>query len=103
IQPSDWTQYPRAVLRDLQEVSISARSLSVIILGLFLLISAGLRRESALLLAIPVYYLCTHSVLHLEQRYILPMYYMLMILAAIPFYWVVKAAGHLTSAGRTNR
>jgi hypothetical protein len=103
IQPSDWMQYPRAVLRDLQEVSISARSLSVIILGLFLLISAGLRRESALLLAIPVYYLCTHSVLHLEQRYILPMYYMLMILAAIPFYWVVKAAGHLTSAGRTNR
>jgi hypothetical protein len=99
--PSDWTQYPRAVIRDLQEVSMSARSLSVIVLGLFLLISAGLLRESALVLAIPVYYLCTHSVLHLEQRYILPMYYMLMILAAIPFYWVFKAAKHLTS--RTNR
>lgn len=102
-QPSDWTQYPRAVLRDLQQVSMCAGSLSVIVLGLILLISAGLRRESALVLAIPVYYLCTHSVLHLEQRYVLPMYYMLMIAAAIPFYWVGKAAKHLTLTSRTNR
>ena len=103
IQPSDWTQYLRAVLRDLQQVSMCAASLSVIVLGLILLISAGLRRESALLLAIPVYYLCTHSVLHLEQRYVLPMYYMLMIVAAIPFYWVGKAAKHLIATSWTNR
>jgi dolichyl-phosphate-mannose-protein mannosyltransferase len=103
VPPSDWTQYPRAVLRDLQQVSMCAGSLSVIVLGLILLMSAGLRREAALVLAIPVYYLCTHSVLHLEQRYVLPMYYMLMIVAAIPFYWVGKAAKHLTSTGRTNR
>jgi hypothetical protein len=75
----------------------------VIVLGLILLISAGLRRESVLVLAIPVYYLCTHSVLHLEQRYVLPMYYMLMIVAAVPFYWVGKAAKHLTLTSRTNR
>jgi hypothetical protein len=41
--------------------------------------------------------------LHLEQRYVLPMYYMLMIMAAIPFYWVLRAAKHLTSTIRTNR
>jgi hypothetical protein len=103
MQPSDWTQYPRAVLRDLQQISMCAGSLSVIVLGLILLISAGLRRETALVLAIPVYYLCTHSVLHLEQRYVLPMYYMLMIMAAIPFYWVLRAAKHLTSTIGTNR
>lgn len=103
MQPSDWTKYPRAVLRDLQQVSTCAGSLSVIVLGLILLISAGLRRETALVLAIPVYYLCTHSVLHLEQRYVLPMYYMLMIMAAIPFYWVLKAAKHQASTIRTNR
>jgi hypothetical protein len=102
IQPSDWTQYPRAVLRGLQQVSMCAASLSVIVLGLIMLMSAGLRRETALVLAIPIYYLCTHSVLHVEHRYVLPMYYMLMIAAAIPFYWVFKAAKNLTSTSRTN-
>jgi hypothetical protein len=102
IQPPDWTQYPRAALRDLQQVSMCAASLSVIILGLALLISAGRRRETILVLAIPVYYLCTHSVLHLEHRYVLPMYYMLMIVAAIPFYWVFQAVKHLTSMNRAN-
>jgi hypothetical protein len=79
-----------------------AASLSVIVLGLIMLMSAGLRRETALVLAIPIYYLCTHSVLHVEHRYVLPMYYMLMIAAAIPFYWVFKAAKNLTSTSRTN-
>jgi hypothetical protein len=31
----------------------------------------------------------------------LPMYYMLMIVAAIPFYWVVRAAKHLTWTSRS--
>jgi hypothetical protein len=36
----------------------------------------------ALLLSVPVYYMCTQSALWTEFRYILPMHYFLLILAA---------------------
>jgi hypothetical protein len=92
VQPSGWAAYARAMLRNLQQLSIWAAYLSVAVLGLILMIAAGRYREAVFLFAVPVYYLCTHSVLHLEQRYVLPMYYLLTIASAVPLYWAARAA-----------
>jgi hypothetical protein len=44
-------------------------------------------RALALLLVVPIYYMCVQSALWTEFRYTLPMYYFLFILAAVGVCW----------------
>jgi hypothetical protein len=81
-----WTRIPRAVLRLIQKLFITALMLPLSIIGLILLIRA--RRASALilLLVVPAYYLCFQSALHTEYRYVLAIHYFLFILVAVALY-----------------
>ena len=71
--------------------------------GISLLAVAAQGRTLLLLIAVPVYYLCTQSFLHTEYRYTLPIHYFLFVLAAVALYctgaatwsgavWVKRAA-----------
>ena len=81
--PHIWTQYPRSIVRGLQKTLFTtARMVPLVIVGLVLLATARRGRELAILLAVPLYYLCTQSVLHTEYRYILAIHYFLFVIAA---------------------
>ncbi|HUQ30776.1 MAG TPA: glycosyltransferase family 39 protein, partial [Pyrinomonadaceae bacterium] len=81
-----WTRIPRAVLRLIQKLFVTALMLPLAILGLILLIRA--RRMSAiiLLLTVPAYFMCVQSALHTEYRYVLAIHYFLFILVALALY-----------------
>ncbi|HEX7176370.1 MAG TPA: glycosyltransferase family 39 protein [Pyrinomonadaceae bacterium] len=78
-----WTRPVRLLVRGAQKLFLTAFVLPFIILGLFLLVRARRWGAIALLLSVPVYYMCTQSALWTEFRYILPMHYFLFILAAL--------------------
>jgi hypothetical protein len=90
-----WTRIPRAVLRLIQKLFVTALMLPLAILGLILLIRA--RRTSAiiLLLTVPAYFMCVQSALHTEYRYVLAIHYFLFILVAVALY---EAGDYLRSA-----
>jgi Dolichyl-phosphate-mannose-protein mannosyltransferase len=80
------TRAPRAAVRALQKLFITALDLPLVLAGLFLLARARKFRALAALLAVPVYYLCVQSALHTEYRYVLAVHYFLFILAAAALY-----------------
>jgi hypothetical protein len=85
--PYAWTRYPRTLIRGIQRnLFTTTAMLPLVIAGLALL--ALSRRGDALLilLAVPVYYVCSHSLLHTEYRYILVIHYFLVIAAATTVY-----------------
>jgi hypothetical protein len=70
--PYLWSRYPRSLVRGLQKnLFTTARMPPLIIIGVVLLTITRQRRALAILLAVPVYYVCTQSTLHKEYRYIL--------------------------------
>jgi hypothetical protein len=77
-----WARIPRAVLRLVQKLFITAVMLPLSLVGLFLLIRAH-RRALVLLLVVPAYYLVIQSALHTEYRYVLAIHHFLFILAAV--------------------
>jgi len=77
-----WTRGPRILIRTLQKVFLTAVMLPLMFVGAFALIRSGNIRWLAVLLVVPVYYMCIQSALWTEFRYVLPMYYFLFILAA---------------------
>ncbi|HYG82802.1 MAG TPA: glycosyltransferase family 39 protein [Pyrinomonadaceae bacterium] len=78
-----WTRIPRAALRLVQKLFITAVMLPLSLFGLFLLIRARRRRALVLLLVVPAYYLAIQSALHTEYRYVLAIHHFLFILAAV--------------------
>lgn len=78
-----WARIPRAVLRFVQRLFITAVMLPLSLAGLSLLIRARRRRALALLLVVPAYYLIIQSALHTEYRYVLAIHHFLFILAAV--------------------
>lgn len=78
-----WTRIPRAVLRFVQKLFITAVMLPLSLVGLFLLLRARRRRALVLLLIVPAYYLVIQSALHTEYRYVLAIHHFLFILAAV--------------------
>jgi hypothetical protein len=82
-----WTRIPRAVLRFLQKLFITALMLPLAIVGIALLVRARRRAALTLLLVVPAYYLCAQSALHTEYRYVLAIHYFLFILAATALHW----------------
>lgn len=85
--PYVWTRYFRYVVRTLQRnIFTTLRMVSMIILGLGLLAFAAHWRSLAILLAVPVYYLCAQSPLSTEYRYILAIHYLLFVAVAVALY-----------------
>jgi hypothetical protein len=81
-----WTRVPRAVIRLIQKLFVTAVMLPLAIIGLLILSLAGQRNAIALLLVVPVYYLCVQSALHTEYRYVLAVHYFLFVLVALTLY-----------------
>ncbi|HWT01616.1 MAG TPA: glycosyltransferase family 39 protein [Pyrinomonadaceae bacterium] len=79
----NWTRIPRAALRLVQKLFITAVMLPLSLFGLFLLLRARRRRALVLLLVVPAYYLAIQSALHTEYRYVLAIHHFLFILAAV--------------------
>jgi hypothetical protein len=77
-----WTRYPRALVRFVESLFLSATVLPLVVIGILLLVRAGRWRVVAILLAPALYYMCVQSALWTEFRYILALHYFLLILAA---------------------
>jgi Dolichyl-phosphate-mannose-protein mannosyltransferase len=84
---STWTRYLRIPLRLLQQLFITAVFLPFTLLGVLVLALRRCRKELAVLLVIPAYYMLVQSILWTEFRYILTMHYFLFILAAVGIVW----------------
>lgn len=85
-----WTRYPRALVKIVQKFFKTAWMLPLMLIGLVILALARRGRVLAILLAVPAYYLCVHSPLHVEHRYVLVMHYFFSILIATALYWFGK-------------
>jgi hypothetical protein len=83
-----WTRYPRMLVKTVQKLFVTRNLLPLTILGVVLL--AVYRRKVALavILTVPLYYLCSHAPLHFEYRYLLPVYFFWFILAGLAIYWI---------------
>lgn len=81
-----WTRVPRALIRFIQKLFVTAVMLPLAIIGLLILTLARQRNAIVLLLLVPAYYLCLQSALHTEYRYVLAIHYFLFILVAVALY-----------------
>jgi hypothetical protein len=82
--PATWTRLPRGVVRGIQRNLFTTNHLlPLVIIGLSLLLLAGQWRVALIVLAVPLYYLSVHSLVHTEYRYILGIHYFLFILAGV--------------------
>ena len=85
--PQRWTRAVRPLVRGIQKnFYTTTRMLPLIVIGIALLAIA--RRWSALLLllAVPLYYVCSHAAFSTEYRYVLAIHYFLFITAATTLY-----------------
>jgi hypothetical protein len=97
----NWTRVPRTVLMFLQRLFITAVMLPFTLVGVFVLIRGRRWPELAILLVVPIYYLCVQSALWTEFRYILTMHYFMFIFAAVGSVWLVNSLRkRVSSAGR---
>src|ERR1041384_842192 len=88
--PYGLTRYARYVVRAVQRnIFTTSRMVPVVLVGLMILVLAGHWRSLAILVAVPVYYLCAQSPLSTEYRYILAIHYFLFMGAAVTFYSAV--------------
>lgn len=83
-----WTRYPRALLRIIQKLFLTAFMLPLVITGALLLAHARRWPVLAILLAVPAYYFCAQSALHTEYRYVLSVHYSLFMMAGVTLYWL---------------
>jgi hypothetical protein len=86
----EWTRYPRALVRLVQQLFLTATFLPLVVLGSALLVRGRRWRVVAILVAPAAYYMCVQSALWTEFRYILPMHYFLLILAATGLHWLAQ-------------
>ena len=84
-----WTKYPRMLVKALQKLFVARYFLPLTILGVVLLAVQRQKAALAIILTVPLYYLCSHAPLHFEYRYILPIYFFWFILAGLAIYWIV--------------
>lgn len=86
-----WTRYPRMLLKGAQKFFKTIWMLPLTLIGIVLLALARRWRVLAIALAVPVYFLCVHSPLHVEPRYVLAMHYFNFIVIATALYWIGKS------------
>ncbi len=82
-----WTRFPRAIIRNVQKLFLTAFMLPLVLIGVVWLTRKGKLRAIALLLAVPAYYLCVQSAMHTEYRYVLAVHYFLFVLAAASIFY----------------
>jgi hypothetical protein len=83
-----------------QRLVITATVLPLAIFGAILLARRRDRRALAILLIVPVYYLCFQSIFHTEYRYTLAVVYFLFALAAVSLSTFVVASARKFQAKR---
>jgi hypothetical protein len=83
-----WTRYPRAIIRGVQRLFLTAIMLPLAIIGLILLARGGRSRALLILLIVPAYYLCVQSATHTEYRYVLAVHYFLFSMSAAALVWI---------------
>ena len=96
-----WTRYPRLLVRGAQKLFLTALMLPLAVLGAALLWRAGRYAELAVLLVVPVYYMCVQSALWTEFRYILTMHYFLFALSAAGLHWACLRLWRLAALARS--
>jgi hypothetical protein len=85
--PYQWTRPFRATTRAFQQNIFKTDYMRVLIVaGIILLALARTRRALLILLAVPVYYLFTHSPFGIDYRYVLPMHCFLFVIASVALY-----------------
>jgi dolichyl-phosphate-mannose-protein mannosyltransferase len=90
--PNQWTGPFRSLIRGLQKNIFNTRSIRFLIFtGALMLAVARRWRELLILSAVPAYYLCVHSILHTEARYIIAIHHFLFIIAAAAIYCLAGA------------
>ena len=88
------TNVIRWALRSVQRnLFTTARLLPLVLLGAALLFVGKRHRELLVLLAVPFYYVASHSIIHTEYRYIIGAHYVLFILAAAAIYIISRMIG----------
>ncbi|MBC7930773.1 MAG: hypothetical protein H7Z38_09460, partial [Rubrivivax sp.] len=97
-----WTRAPRLVVRASQKLFITAIFLPLQIFGALVLARGRRWRSLAVLLAVPLYYICVQSALHTEYRYVLALQYFLFVLVAVALHQAALWA-RLKWAGRGGR
>jgi 4-amino-4-deoxy-L-arabinose transferase-like glycosyltransferase len=98
-----WRRAPRLLLRAVQKLYLTAVFLPLYLAGLLLLARARRRRALAVLVAVPLYYLCAQSALHTEYRYVLAVHYFLFVVAAAALCRAASAARRALSLQTASR
>lgn len=98
-----WTRLPRLVLRTLQKFFTTWYMLPLVGIGLPLLFFGGNWRQTAIIVAVPVYYLLAQSPLHTEHRYVVGIHYFISMFAAFAIYWAGVTAFRLLRLRRGGR
>ncbi|HKP10866.1 MAG TPA: hypothetical protein VJZ91_02105, partial [Blastocatellia bacterium] len=89
-----WTRWLRPAVRGVQKNLYTTVRMLALVLGGLLLLSLARRWQALIvLLAVPVYYLTTHSAFSTEYRYILAMHFFLFVLAAVTLFVIARAIG----------
>lgn len=74
---------PGVILKTAQKLFITALMLPLFLLGIIRLARLRDKRALAILLVVPVYYLCVQSLLHTEYRYVVAIQYFFLIFVAV--------------------
>ncbi len=96
-----WTRYPRAIIRGVQKLFLTAIMLPLAIIGLIVLARAGRGRAILILLIVPAYYLSVQSATHTEYRYVLAVHYFLFSMSAVALSWIGSALWRVTGKVRS--
>jgi hypothetical protein len=92
--PALWTRPARAIARGIQKNLFKTDLMRALIAaGVCLLALARRFRALAILLAVPVYYLVSHSPFSTEYRYVLGIHYFLFMMSAVALYSAAAAIG----------
>jgi hypothetical protein len=90
-----WTRYPRMLIKSVQKFFTTRWLLPLTAFGVVLLVLSRRWSVLAIILAVPAYYLCVHSPLHVEPRYVLVIHYFFLMLVALILYWGGLKVWHL--------
>lgn len=86
-----WTRLPRAAVRGLQKLFLTAVMLPLALCGGALLGAARRWPTLCVLAIVPFYYFCVQSALHTEYRYVLAIHYFLFVVVAVALYWAGRS------------
>jgi hypothetical protein len=87
-----WTRLPRLVVRSVQKFFVTSWTLTLTVIGLFLILLAGRSQILPLLLGVPLYYLIAQAPLHTEYRYVIAIQYFLLVFVAVALCWSAQVA-----------